>query len=85
MSGKSDQRDLLVETECGVTRGVVANGVRTWRAIPYAAPPIGALRFQAPQPMIGRELHDKQNSICGCRKVDGKWVFISHMSVDETE
>ena len=50
MSGKSDQRDLLVETECGTVQGVVADGVRTWRAIPYAAPPIGALRFQAPQP-----------------------------------
>ncbi len=42
--------DLLVETESGTVQGVVANGVRTWRAIPYAAPPTGALRFQAPQP-----------------------------------
>jgi hypothetical protein len=37
MSGKSDQRDLPVETEWGTAQGVVANDVRTWRAIPYAA------------------------------------------------
>jgi para-nitrobenzyl esterase len=50
MSETSVQRDLLIETEFGTVQGVVADGVRTWRAIPYAAPPIGALRFQAPQP-----------------------------------
>ena len=27
MSGKSDQRDLLVETECGTVQGVVAHGM----------------------------------------------------------
>ena len=48
MTGRTDPRDLLVETEYGAVRGVVADGVRSWRAIPYAAPPTGALRFQAP-------------------------------------
>jgi para-nitrobenzyl esterase len=50
MTGRSDPRDLLVETEYGTVQGVVADGVRTWRAIPYAAPPVGVLRFQAPRP-----------------------------------
>ena len=35
--------------------------------------------------MVGPKLHDKQVAIYGCRKVSGKWVFFSHISVDETE
>jgi len=35
--------------------------------------------------LAGAKLHDKQNAIYGCRKVDGKWVFISHLSADVTE
>jgi hypothetical protein len=35
--------------------------------------------------MIGSKLHDKQNAIYGCRKASGKWVFISHISVENTE
>ena len=32
--------------------------------------------------MIGSKLHDKQVAVYGCRKVGGKWVFFSHISVD---
>jgi hypothetical protein len=32
--------------------------------------------------MIGSKLHDKQIAVYGCRKVAGKWVFCSHISVD---
>ncbi|MBP3036226.1 carboxylesterase/lipase family protein [Arthrobacter sp. zg-ZUI100] len=41
---------LLVSTASGVVRGVVVDGVRTWRGIPYAAPPVGELRLRAPEP-----------------------------------
>ena len=41
---------LLVETLSGTVRGTVEDGVRTWRGIPYAAPPRGPLRFRAPRP-----------------------------------
>lgn len=40
---------LTVSTTAGRVRGMVAGGVRTWRGIPYAAPPLGALRFRGPQ------------------------------------
>lgn len=50
MSNHHQDSDLLVETECGSIRGIVADGVRTWRGIPFAAAPAGALRFNAPQP-----------------------------------
>ena len=34
--------------------------------------------------MAGEKLNDKQEAIYGCRKVNGEWVFISHLSVDVT-
>lgn len=43
--------DLTVQTTHGAVRGIVDKGVRTWRGIPYAAPPVGALRLRAPQPL----------------------------------
>ena len=45
-----DVASLVVETRSGLVRGVVDQGVRTWRGIPYAAPPVGELRLRAPQP-----------------------------------
>ncbi|NKJ42354.1 carboxylesterase/lipase family protein [Novosphingobium sp. SG720] len=42
--------DLLIETRSGTVRGVVDGGVRTWRGIPYAAPPVGDWRFRGPRP-----------------------------------
>jgi len=43
----------LVHTGGGAVRGVVADGYRLFYGIPYAAPPVGALRWQAPQPAAG--------------------------------
>src|SRR5262249_2720358 len=40
----------LVPTDRGPVQGPQANGTWAWFAIPYAAPPVGALRWQAPQP-----------------------------------
>ena len=41
----------LVETTCGKLRGSVADGVFAFKGIPFAAPPVGALRWRAPQPV----------------------------------
>jgi len=45
--------DDRVKTESGLVEGVAAPspGVRIFRGIPFAAPPIGALRWKAPQPV----------------------------------
>ena len=39
-----------VYTSAGRVRGCVENGVAVFRGIPFASPPLGTLRFRAPQP-----------------------------------
>jgi para-nitrobenzyl esterase len=41
----------VVQTEAGELRGSVENGVAVFRAVPYAAPPVGELRFAPPRPV----------------------------------
>jgi para-nitrobenzyl esterase len=43
---------LVIETTAGTVRGVERDGVRVWRGIPYAEPPLGPLRFRPPRPPI---------------------------------
>ncbi|NMD54767.1 MULTISPECIES: carboxylesterase family protein [Tsukamurella] len=38
----------IVRTDAGAVRGVVADGVAAYRGVPYAASPVGPLRFAAP-------------------------------------
>ncbi|MEY9929899.1 para-nitrobenzyl esterase [Catenulispora sp. GP43] len=40
----------VVRTESGNIQGIVEDGVAAFRGIPYAASPVGDLRFAAPQP-----------------------------------
>lgn len=39
----------------GQLSGVIDDNVAVWRGIPYAAPPVGELRWRAPQPAAGWE------------------------------
>jgi len=41
----------IVQVEGGTVRGALANGVISWKGIPYAAPPVGNLRWRNPQPV----------------------------------
>jgi para-nitrobenzyl esterase len=43
-------RAPVVLTRDGLVRGLVAEDMRQFRGIPYAAPPVGALRWRAPRP-----------------------------------
>ncbi len=40
----------VVATDNGVVRGAIQDGLRAFRGIPYATPPVGALRWRPPQP-----------------------------------
>lgn len=43
--------DTVVKTRYGDVRGSVADGVNTFKGIPYAAPPFGPNRLRPPQPV----------------------------------
>ena len=50
MADDDDDSALIVETTSGKVRGERHGEVAIWKGIPYAAPPLGALRFRPPQP-----------------------------------
>jgi para-nitrobenzyl esterase len=44
------QHTVRATTATGTVEGFTRDGVNRWRSIPYARPPVGPLRFRAPQP-----------------------------------
>ena len=48
--GPNPGSDPQVRTTTGAVRGRIEDGLAVFRGIPFAQPPVGALRFQAPRP-----------------------------------
>ena len=47
--GWNDDDPLVVDTEHGKVEGIETQGIRAWRGIPFAEPPVGDLRWEPPQ------------------------------------
>src|SRR5215470_5388425 len=57
----------IIHTESGAVQGITENGVFVFRGIPYAAAPVGPLRWREPQavaPWSGIRLADKFGDAC---------------------
>jgi len=49
-SADSDRASPVVRAQQGALVGVAADGVESFKGVPFAAPPVGPLRWRAPQP-----------------------------------
>src|SRR4051812_30991028 len=49
-AGPAAREPTLVATDKGTVRGVLHDGVREFKGVPYAEPPVGDLRWALPQP-----------------------------------
>ncbi|GAA0623657.1 carboxylesterase family protein [Kribbella sandramycini] len=62
----------IVRTDRGAVRGAVADGVRTFEGVPFAAPPVGELRWRPPQ--AGKAWHGVRDATApraGCSQIPG--------------
>jgi para-nitrobenzyl esterase len=49
--GAMAEVSLIVQTSDGPVQGALQDGLAAFKGIPFAAPPVGALRWRAPQPV----------------------------------
>jgi para-nitrobenzyl esterase len=50
-AGSAPPSSLVVQTKGGAVAGVLVGAENEWRGVPYAAPPVGPLRWQPPMPV----------------------------------
>ena len=80
VSGNCFAQDT-VKTANGVVEGTADNGVRTFKGLPFAAPPVGQLRWQPPQPVknwAGTRKADQFGPRCMQRPIFSDMVFRSN-------
>jgi len=72
-----------VKTESGLVKGLAESDTKTcvWRGIPYAAPPVGELRWKAPQPTKTWE-DVRDGSVWGARCMGMGGMVMKHFDQD---
>src|SRR3989337_2232031 len=60
-NAQADSKQLQVKTVNGILEGTNESGIRVFRGVPFAQPPVGELRWKEPQPVKNWE---------GVRKAD---------------
>ena len=81
--GGGDNSGPTVNTTDGPVRGFVQNGVNTFLGIPYAAPPVGALRWMPPAPPARHGLLDATEFANSCPQVTELGAFAGPATIDE--
>lgn len=74
-----------IKVEGGLVEGTVENGITVYKGIPFAAPPIGELRWRSPQPVKswkGVLKADKFGPACPQLNIPGSGFLNSGMSED---
>ena len=83
---EGDERDdgPVVQTSEGPVRGFVRDGVYEFLGIPYAAPPVGALRWMPPQPVAHWRKPLKATKFANtCAQVTELGVFAGPPNINE--
>lgn len=79
-----DDSGPTVRTAEGTVRGFKKNGVNIFLGIPYAAPPVGNLRWQPPQPVKKwKDTYDATEYKSTCPQVTELGAFAGPASVNE--
>ena len=81
--GQNKANGPTVSTTDGPVQGFVKNGVNTFLGIPYAAPPVGDLRWMPPQPPAHHSKLDATEFANTCPQVTELGAFAGPSSTDE--
>ena len=78
----SSELESLYSTEFGPSTGVDKTTIDTSNVV-FFGDKLATIETTLRHTVQGK-LHDRQHASYGCRKVDGKWWFVSHISKVES-
>ena len=76
---------LVVDIDTGSLKGVLHDDVVAFKGIPFAAPPVGELRWRPPKPpaaWAGVRSAESYGAFCAQRRAEILWFELTEMSED---